>query len=128
MTKRKAVAVLLVVVLAVAGVLIANGNKMVYGISEGTYVKQTEESYVPFVHFDMSQEPAHFWMAADKRVSFAYRGTVELKNGYVYLRIENGGQTWVFEVIDNDTLAFVESKSDECQLAKDGDVFRYQKN
>ena len=127
MTKRKA-AWLLLAVLAIAAAVIAGGSKTVYGISEGTYGKQTEADYVPFVYFDMSEEPVRFVMAADKHVSFAYRGTVELKNGYAYLHVENGGQVWAFEVADNDTIAFVQSKSDNCGLAKDGDIFVYQDN
>ena len=128
MNKRKSVAVFLLAVLIVGAVLAANGCKTVYGISQGTYEKRTQEAYVPVIYFDMSAEPTHFWMAADKRVSFAYRGTVELKNGYAYLHVENGGQVWAFEVADNDTIVFTESKSDECKLAKEGDTFLLQKN
>ena len=127
MNKRKMMAVLLLAAVLFLGLVIHNGNKVVYGISEGAYVKQTNEDFVPLVHFDMSSQPIRFVMSADERVSFAYRGTVKLKNGYAYLHVENGGQVWVFDVIDNDTIAFAEKKSDDCEIAKDGDIFIYQK-
>lgn len=126
MNKRKIPAALLLIPVILAAVFLYNGNAVIYGISEGTYEMQTDAEAVPVIYFDMSEEPTRFVMAGDRRLSFAYRGTVQLKNGYACLHIENGGQTWVFEVMDNDTIAFAESKSDECKLAKDGDVFVYQ--
>ena len=65
--------------------------------------------------------------------SFANFGTVELKNGFVYLHVDNGGQTWVFRVKDNDKIVFDEKKSDKCQLAEnvmlmDGDTFVFWGN
>ena len=133
MTKRKAVAVLLVVVLAVTGVIIANGNKTVYGISEGFYLMGDKEAVSPYISFDLSQQHSRFMMGAGMMYSFANFGTVELKNGFVYLHVDNGGETWVFRVKDNDKIIFNEKKSDKCQLAEnvilvDGDTFLFWDN
>lgn len=123
--KKTAIALVLIAVIAFV-LFLHNGNKVIYGISEGLYEMQTDAEAVPIIYFDMSEEPTRFVMTGDRRMSFAYRGTVQLKNGYAYLHIENGGQTWVFEVLDNETIAFSEKKSEKCNLAKDGDIFIYQ--
>lgn len=126
MNKKKTALLLLTVLLIAAAVFFRNRNQVVYGISQGIYVMQTEQENVPEICFDLTEQPSHFVAVGDRRMSFAYRGTVEVKKGYAWLHVENSGQTWVFEVIDNDTLAFVESESDECKLAKDGDIFLYK--
>lgn len=81
-------------------------DRIVYGISEGTYrlVTEDDSEFAPYIHFDMTGETARFVFGADPRMSFAYTGTVEL-NGKVTAHTENGGETWIFEVIDNDTIA-----------------------
>ena len=83
-------------------------NRTVYGISDGTYrlVTEDDSEFAPYIHFDMSGETTRFVFGADPRMSFSYTGTVEM-DGKISAHAENGGETWIFEVIDNDTIAFV---------------------
>ena len=80
----------------------------------------------PAIHFDMSGEKIRFVFGMDPRMSFAYTGTVQL-DGKVRLRADNGGETWIFEVPDNDTIVFVRSGSSDFvgEALPDGAVFRY---
>ena len=118
--------------LIVAGVLAAGfGSKTYYGISEGTYRMETEEdsSLRPLIHFDMEGSDIRFVFGADERISFAYSGYVEL-DGKVKAHSENGGKIWIFEVVDNDTIRFIQKGSSEFPLKEgsipDGAVFRYE--
>ena len=103
-------------------------SKTVYGISEGTYRMVMEDGIetAPLVHFDMSGDRIRFVFGMDPRMSFAYTGTVQL-DGTVRLRADNGGDVWIFEVPDNDTIIFVQNGSSDCmgENLPDGAVFRY---
>lgn len=102
-------------------------SRTVYGISEGTYRMVTEEdsNFTPYIHFDKG-ESTRFVFCADPRMSFAYTGTVQL-DGKVKACADNGSETWIFEVIDNDTIAFVGRGSSKFmgQTLPDGSLFRY---
>ena len=114
--------------LAAAACFLLPRSKVVYGISEGTYRMVTENGSetAPFIHFDMSAQPGRFVFAKDMRMSFAYTGTVRL-DGEVRLQADNGGEIWIFDVPDNDTLVFVGKASSDFMGEKlpDGTVFRY---
>lgn len=115
--------------LAVVGwLLFGPKDKIVYGISDGTYrlVTEDDSEFAPYIHFDMTGETARFVFGADPRMSFAYTGTVEL-NGRITAHTENGGETWIFEAIDSDTIAFVRRGSSQFygQPLEDGALFRY---
>lgn len=130
MVKKYKIPLILLLVLLLAGFLARNENRIIYGISEGTYRMVTEEDSTlqPLIHFYMEDKGTRFVLGADERISFAYRGTVEL-DGRVNLYCENGGQKWIFEVVDNDTLRFVQRGSSEFPLKDgslpDGAVFQY---
>ena len=114
-------------ILAVAACFLLR-SRVVYGISEGTYRMVTEDGSetAPSVHFDMSGEKTRFVFGMDPRMSFAYTGTVQL-NGKVRLQADNGGNVWIFDVPDNDTIVFVRSGSSDFmgENLPDGAVFRY---
>lgn len=116
------------VILAVAACFLLLRSKTVCGISEGTYRMVTEDGSgnAPAIHFGMSGEKIRFVFGMDPRMSFAYTGTVQL-DGKVRLRADNGGETWIFEVPDNDTIVFVRSGSSDFvgEDLPDGAVFRY---
>lgn len=112
-----------------AGVILAVAACfLVCGISEGTYRMVTEDGSgnAPAIHFDMSGEKIRFVFGMDPRMSFAYTGTVQL-DGKVRLRADNGGNVWIFQVPDNDTIVFVRSGSSDFmgEDLPDGAVFRY---
>ena len=116
------------VILAVAACFLLLRSKTVCGISEGTYRMVTEDGSgnAPAIHFDMSAEKIRFVFGMDPRMSFAYTGTVQL-DGKVRLRADNGGNVWIFQVPDNDTIVFVRSGSSDFmgEDLPDGAVFRY---
>ena len=116
------------VILAVAACFLLLRSKTVCGISEGTYRMVTEDGSgnAPTIHFDMSGERIRFVFGMDPRMSFAYTGTVQL-DGKVRLRADNGGNVWIFQVPDNDTIVFVRSGSSDFmgEDLPDGAVFRY---
>ena len=116
------------VILAVAACFLLLRSKTVCGISEGTYRMVTEDGSgnAPAIHFDMSGEQIRFVFGMDPRMSFAYTGTVQL-DGKVRLRADNGGNVWIFQVPDNDTIVFVRSGSSDFmgEDLPDGAVFRY---
>ena len=116
------------VILAVAACFLLLRSKTVCGISEGTYRMVTEDGSgnAPAIHFDMSWEKIRFVFGMDPRMSFAYTGTVQL-DGKVRLRADNGGNVWIFQVPDNDTIVFVRSGSSDFmgEDLPDGAVFRY---
>lgn len=103
-------------------------SRTIYGISEGTYRMVTEDGSetAPAIHFDMSGEKIRFVFGMDPRMSFAYTGTVQL-DGKVRLQADNGGDVWIFDVPDNDTIVFVQSGSSDVmgENLPDGAVFRY---
>lgn len=115
-------------ILAAAACFLLLRSKTVYGISEGTYRMVTEDGSgnAPAIHFDMSGEKIWFVFGMDPRMSFAYTGTVQL-DGKVRLRADNGGNVWIFQVPDNDTIVFVRSGSSDFmgEDLPDGAVFRY---
>lgn len=114
--------------MAILGLCFLSGEKTIYGISEGTYELSEEiEGCVPVIHFDMSSSEIRFTMAADRRISMAYRGRVEL-DGRVHAIADNGKDRWIFEVLDNERIAFVCSGSTELKLGSqvtlpDGAIF-----
>ena len=116
------------VILAVAACFLLLRSKTVCGISEGTYRMVTEDGSgnAPAIHNDMSVEKIRFVFGLDPRMSFAYTGTVQL-DGKVRLRADNGGNVWIFQVPDNDTIVFVRSGSSDFmgEDLPDGAVFRY---
>ena len=118
----------LLLLLAGAWLLFGPKNKTVYGITDGTYRMVTAENggSTPFIHFTMEGEAVWFVFGADPRMSYAYTGTVEL-DGKVRVHADDGGETWIFEVIDNDTIAFVQQGSSRFmgQTLPDGTIFQY---
>ena len=89
-------------------------------------VAEEDSKFTPYIHFDMKGETTRFVFCADPGMSFAYTGTVQL-DGKVKACADNGGETWIFEVIDNDTIAFVDRGSSKFmgQTLPDGSLFRY---
>ena len=114
--------------LAAAAIFFLPRSRTVYGISEGTYRMVTEDGSetAQSVYFDMSGEKIRFVFGMDPRMSFTYTGTAQL-NGKVRLQAENGGETWIFDVPDNDTIVFVRNGSSDVmgENLPDGAVFRY---
>lgn len=118
----------LLLLLAGAWLLFRPKKETVYGITDGTYRMVTAENSgaKPFIHFTTEGKAVRFVFGADPRMSYAYRGTVEL-DGKVKVHVDNGGENWIFEVIDKDTIAFVQQGSSLFmgQKLPDGTIFQY---
>ena len=118
----------LLLLLAGAWLLFRPKKETVYGITDGTYRMVTAENSgtKPFIHFTTEGKAVRFVFGADPRMSYAYRGTVEL-DGKVKVHADNGGENWIFEVIDKDTIAFVQQGSSRFmgQTLPDGTIFQY---
>lgn len=106
-------------------------NQTEYEIPDGTYRMETEENseFVPYIHFYMEGDTVRFVFGADPRMSFAYAGEAEL-DGKLTAHADNGGETWIFEVISKDTIAFVQEGSSRFlgEEIPDGTVFRFMNN
>lgn len=113
--KRKLAAGLLTAVVLVGGVWLA-GNRVnvIYGLSEGVYAMQGDAGLaVPRVSFEMGDKSAdyRFVLLADPLSSYAAVGTYTLKDGNAVLQTDDGENTYIFEVVDNDIIRFVQKGS-----------------
>ena len=86
-----------------------------------------EEKPMTYIYFDMGNQPTRFTLGV-ANISFSYYGEVVL-DGRVNAVAENGG-TWVFEIIDNDTIKFCQEESSnvvaaEFPMIPDGAIFKY---
>lgn len=131
MNKKRILLLGLLLVAFVA--LLMPKSKTVYGISPGTYEMADGEAdgCVPVIYFDMTTSEIRFTLSADRRISLAHHGIVKL-DGKAYAISENGDDQWIFEVVDNETIKFVQKGSSRLRLSEnrilpDGAVFRYVK-
>lgn len=91
-------------------------DKAVYGLSEGVYKAKQENDDVltPYVTFDMQNST--FTFSYDPLSSYLSVGKYEIKNGKVTAKTDDGKYTYIFEIIDNDTIAFVEKGSSDIKM------------
>ena len=105
-------------------VFLPNLNRTHYGISEGFYYMETEEVQPrTYIHYTMKGKGVEFVLGAEN-VSFSHYGEVVL-DGRVNAKAKNGG-TYVFEVLDNETIKYSQKKSTGDILAlPEGAIFKY---
>jgi len=121
---------LLILLTVVAAILIYNGNRTRFFVSEGTYVMVSDEEaqLKPLIHFYKEESKIRFVFAADKRISFAHTGHVEQRGRKI--RCVSKDNTWTFEMQDKDTLCFLEQDSSEFPLGEthlpDGATFQLE--
>ena len=98
--------VILLILLAVF--FFKSQNKTVYGISEGTYAVSPQDNYSPRIYFDL--QDFQFVLTADPALSYLSVGSFELDERVV-ATTDDGKYTYIFEVVDNDTIRFVQKGS-----------------
>ncbi len=107
---KKGKTLLCLFLLVAAVCLLFPKSRTIYGISDGgvySVAAESEGSMEPWIWFDMSGKSIRFTSALDAGISLTTSGTVEFHNEKVYAVSDDGMQTWIFEVKDNDTLLFV---------------------
>ncbi len=111
---RKKIITLSVVIMcagiAILGILL-NRNKTIYGLSEGTYiVAGAEDSILPAsITFDLDKETFSF--RYDLLSSYLPHGTWKIEKGKVILTTDDQNFVYIFDIIDNDTLEFLQKGS-----------------
>jgi hypothetical protein len=109
-------AVLLVLLIAF---FMKNQNKTVYGISEGTYAVSPQDMCSPQIYFDLQE--FEFVLSADPALSYLSVGTFELDERIVATTAD-GKYTYIFEVVDNNTIRFVQKGSSVISSPLRGDT------
>ena len=130
MTKRVKILLTAGVVLLILLVIFfqKNQNKTVYGISEGTYAVSPQDMYSPQIYFDLQE--FEFVLSADPALSYLSVGTFELDERIV-ATTDDGKYTYIFEVVDNNTIRFVQQGSSVIasplsgQAVADGTEFKF---
>ena len=96
------------------------------GISKATeknYVLQTEKDAVLLPNIRLNEEDDTFTLENDVLSSLmCVSGTYNIENDTLTASVYGGGQ-YVFEVIGNDTLRYVEKGSNVISFAENGDDF-----
>ena len=133
MTKaKKNVLVMVGVIILLIGffVFLKPQNKEIYGLSAGTYsVVGSDALFQPNIHFDLQKN--RFIFTYDLLSSYANAGKIEIGNGRVIASTDDNKYIFVFEVVDNDTIRFVQDGSAKIHVRPgntaivDGTEFNY---
>ena len=101
-----------------------------YGLSSGTYIMEVEEDATdimllarPQITFNAKNRT--FTARASIASSYLAVGKYTIGNGYVTAKTNDGLYTYVFEIVDNDYIKFMQEKSTECGFA-DGALFKFR--
>lgn len=129
--KKKPLIVFLALICVLFVFLSNCGNQVVYGISGGTYkmVTNTATAFAPAVSFDLTEGQC-FQFTFDLLSSYLSVGSVTM-NGHAVCKTDDGKFTYIFEVVDNDTLRFMAKDSsatvrvDGTTAVPDGALFKY---
>ena len=100
-----------------------------YGITMGTYVMSTDANeswlFAPRITFRDEKRTFSIRTADAPSDSGHVTGNYKIDKGYVTAKSDDGSYTYVFEIVDNDHIRFVQKKSSECGLT-DGTLFEYR--
>ena len=85
-------------------------NKAIYGVSSGTYsVIDEDELLLPNITFDMQNN--QFTFTYDFLSSYLNTGKIKIENKKIISTTDDNKYTYIFKIIDNDTIKFVENGS-----------------
>ena len=126
----------IIVILTAAVILIGitlfsqSKNDEVYGVSSGTYyVDGKDELFQPHITFDV--ENSSYTFTYDLLSSCLNMGKIKIEKGRIIATTDDKKYTYVFEIIDNDTIKFIESESSEVvnvsgeTVVADGTEFKF---
>lgn len=113
--------VIFLLIISVLMLSFCSCNKTPYGLSEGIYkAKISDEcALAPTVSFDMQNYT--FTFSYDPFSSYLAVGEYEIKNGKVIAETTDGNYTYIFKIIDNDTIAFIEKGSSDIKMTVEGE-------
>ncbi len=96
--------------------LCACKDDTVYGISSGAYVLQSETDTPinPTISFDIKDKTFSF--TYDPLSSYLSYGSFEITNGKIKAKTDDGKYTYIFKIIDNDKICFVEKGSSKITM------------
>lgn len=111
--RNRAIFLAAVVVVVFIGLLVFSPQHH-YGVSGGTYTAgDRDNAQAPKITFDLNSN--RFTFTYDLLSSSENTGTIEIKNGKVIATTDNQQDTYIFEIVDNDTLRFVQKGSSEVE-------------
>lgn len=96
----------------------------IFKATEKNYVLQTEKDAVLLPNIRLNEEDNTFTLENDVLSSLmCVSGTYHIENDILTAYIDGGGGQYVFEVIGNDTLRYVQKESNAIGYVEDGDDF-----
>ena len=99
-----------IIVLITLLLFLQSQNKVIYGVSSGTYsVIDEEELLLPNITFDMQNN--QFTFTYDFLSSYLNTGKIKIENKKIIATTDDNKYTYIFKIIDNDTIKFVENGS-----------------
>lgn len=109
--KKKHICLIFFLMLVSLSLLGGCGQKDVPMLSDGTYVMVMEDSeaIAPAINFNLEDKTFSFFY--DPFSSYLNVGTVEISDGKAVCTTDDEQFTFVFQIIDNDTLEFLAEES-----------------
>jgi len=135
--KHKIIMSSILFVIMLSGALLSGCTKTVYGLSDGTYVMQgaQDKTLQPTITLNVEEET--FFFSYDVVSSYFPHGSWECYDGTFVAKTDDNKYTYLFEVVDKDTIRFVQRNSSQITSIKgdtlvlDGAEFKFndqQKN
>ncbi len=112
--KKKKLILLFAVIFCVGAVVVGvllNANKVIYGLSEGTYTAGNVESIRTPASITFDFEKSTFTFCYDLLSSYLPQGTWEIEKGKVIATTDDKNHVYIFDIVDHDTIAFVQKGS-----------------
>ena len=113
MNRKKIITVSAIIVcvgVAILGILL-NSGKVIYGLSGGTYTVENAENAIIPASITFGFKKDTFSFNYDLLSSYLPRGTWEIKKGKVIATTDDQNYVYIFDIVDNDTLEFVQKGS-----------------
>lgn len=99
-----------IIVLITLSLFLQSQNKVIYGVSSGTYsVIDEDELLLPNITFDMQNN--QFTFTYDFLSSYLNTGKIKIENKKIIATTDDNKYTYIFKIIDDNTIKFVENGS-----------------
>lgn len=99
-----------IIILITLSLFLQSQNQAIYGVSSGTYsVIDEDELLLPNITFDMQNN--QFTFTYDFLSSYLNTGKIKIENKKIIAKTDDNKYTYIFKIIDNDTIKFVENGS-----------------
>ena len=99
-----------IIILITLSLFLHSKNEVIYGVSSGTYsVIDEDELLLPNITFDLQN--ARFTFTYDFLSSYLNTGKIKIENEKIIATTDDNKYTYIFKIINNDTIKFVENGS-----------------